>query len=72
MTGTEQSTAEILKNFINGIDQLDHALEDVGDSQLDLARAPGKWTIRQVVHHIADCEEIWKMAIKAALGNPGI
>ena len=71
MTNTKQSTEKILKNYIQGIDQLDQVLGDATDSQLDLARAPGKWTIRQIVHHIADAEDIWKMAIKAALSNPG-
>lgn len=71
MTDTKQSPEEVLKKFMNGIEQLDQALKDVTGSHLDLARAPGKWTIRQIVHHIADSEEVWKMAIKAALGNPG-
>ena len=29
-------------------------LADVGDTQLDTPYRPGGWTIRQVVHHLAD------------------
>lgn len=54
-----------------GKEQLDAVLEGLTESQLDLSRAEGKWTIRQILHHIWDCETIWETIIKAALGNPG-
>lgn len=34
--------------------QLDAALAAMADSQLDTPYRPGGWTVRQVVHHIAD------------------
>jgi len=30
---------------------------------------PGAWTIRQIVHHVAGGDDLWKAAIKAAIGN---
>jgi uncharacterized damage-inducible protein DinB len=33
---------------------LRNAVEALGDAQLDVSYRPGGWTIRQVVHHIAD------------------
>jgi hypothetical protein len=47
------------------------ALAGLAEADLDLARAEGKWTIRQIAHHIADAELLWEVAIKSALGNPG-
>jgi hypothetical protein len=29
----------------------------------------GGWTIRQIVHHIVDGDDIWKMGVKMAMGN---
>ena len=57
--------------FAGGIDQLDEALEGLEEADLDRSRSKGKWTIRQIVHHIAEAEELWNIAIKAALANPG-
>ncbi len=34
--------------------ELDTAIKGLNDSQLDTPYGPGKWTIRQVVHHLAD------------------
>lgn len=57
--------------YDEGVDRLDDILEGLSDSDYDLSRGEGKWTIRQIVHHIVDAEEVWKTCIKAALGNPG-
>jgi hypothetical protein len=60
-----------LSKYIEGIKLLDDVLSGLSASDLDLARESGKWTIREIVHHIVDAEEIWKTCIKGALGNPG-
>jgi len=62
---------KLIAAYAAGTEQLDTALEGLSESQLDLSRAEGKWTIRQIVHHIGDAEEIWGTVIKAALGNSG-
>lgn len=62
------STA-ILAQYADGPAQLEAALIGLTESALDLAQAPDTWTIRQIVHHIADGDDIWKICIKAALGN---
>jgi hypothetical protein len=54
-----------------GPEQLDAVLKGLSESQLDLSRAEGKWTIREIVHHIGDAEDLWETVIKAALGNTG-
>jgi hypothetical protein len=60
-----------LARYAEGVIQLDEVLAGLSESGLDLSRDQGKWTIRQIVHHIVDAEDIWKTCIKAALGNPG-
>lgn len=67
----KQKQEKDIGKYAEGVEQLAAALEGLSESDLDLSRAPGKWTIRQIVHHIADAEDIWKMCIKAALGNSG-
>ena len=44
----------ILTAFAAGPEDLDRALAGLSESDLDLARGPEKWTIRQIVHHIVD------------------
>lgn len=58
-----------LAQYADGPAQLEAALVGLTESDLNLAYAPDTWTIRQIVHHIADGDDIWKICIKAALGN---
>jgi uncharacterized damage-inducible protein DinB len=48
---------------------LEAALVGLTESDLNTAQTTGTWTIRQIVHHIVDGDDIWKTCIKAALGN---
>ncbi|GAB5475270.1 MAG: bacillithiol transferase BstA [Maribacter sp.] len=47
-----------LKEWITALEELPsrltHLVSDLSDSQLDTAYRPEGWTVRQVVHHIAD------------------
>lgn len=36
--------------------RLNEALAGLSENQLDLSRDSGKWSIRQIAHHIVDCE----------------
>lgn len=62
---------KLMPAYETGPEQLDAILEGLSESQLDLSRGQGKWTIREIVHHIWDVEDIWQTVIKAALGNTG-
>jgi hypothetical protein len=42
--------------YKSGYDQVVAALADIGDGELDVREAPGEWSPRQVVHHLADSE----------------
>ena len=67
-TGTQR---EIIARYASGIQAVDDALVGLTEADLDLARAEEKWTIREIVHHIADAEDLWNTACKSALGNCG-
>jgi hypothetical protein len=45
------------------------ALAGLSEADLDLALSEDRWTIRQIVHHITDGDDLWKICIKAALGS---
>ena len=60
-----------IAKYAEGVRELAGVLQGLAEAQLDLCREPGKWSIREIVHHIADAEDIWKTCIKATLGNPG-
>ena len=60
---------EILESFKQGPSILENALAGLSDSELDYSPSNGGWTIRQIVHHIADGDDIWKTGIRIALGN---
>jgi uncharacterized damage-inducible protein DinB len=39
--------------------------------QMDEPTAPGKWSIREVLAHLADCEIVWAFRIRQSLETPG-
>lgn len=51
-------TPELKKQFIGDIEELPNnintAIENLNDEQLDTPYRPGGWTVRQTVHHVAD------------------
>jgi hypothetical protein len=75
MTMSDHTQTAVRNNLIalyaSGPKALDKALNGLAPADLDLARAEGKWTIRQIVHHIVDAEDLLELCIKTALGNPG-
>jgi catechol 2,3-dioxygenase-like lactoylglutathione lyase family enzyme len=50
--------------------ELEALLAPLTTAELDLAQ-PRHWTIRQIVHHIADGDALWSGALKAALAKSG-
>lgn len=60
----------ILTQYAEGPALLKSALAGLTESGLDLSLTADSWSIRQIVHHLTDGDDIWKICIKAALGNP--
>ncbi len=64
-----QEPADLLARYVEGPDWLHMAVAGLSNAQLDSAQKPDTWTIRQIAHHIVDGDDLWKMVLKAALGN---
>ena len=69
MTEPTSNPVTTLAQYANGPTQLEAVLNSLTETELNLATTMDSWTIRQIVHHIVDGDDIWKMGIKAALGN---
>ena len=59
----------LLSRYLEGPDLLEQAVADLDDAHLDARPSQGGWTIRQIVHHVVDGDDLWETCIKAALGN---
>ena len=69
MIKQSDTTQQILAQYADGPALLDSAIAGLSESDLNLALSDASWSIRQIVHHIIDGDDIWKTCIKAALGN---
>lgn len=70
MTTLTKLSEAVLAQYADGPAQLESVLNGLTESDLNLALNNETDSIRQIVHHLADGDEIWKLCIKAALGNP--
>jgi uncharacterized damage-inducible protein DinB len=59
----------VIARYIKGPTLLERALTGLKEADLDTAPSKGCWTIRQIVHHLVDGDDLWKICIKQALGN---
>jgi hypothetical protein len=48
----------LLDRFRGGYSEVERAIAEIGPEPLDRSPAPGEWSPRQVVHHLADSEAI--------------
>ena len=48
--------ATLIAKYKDGYRTVAEALEGATDTELDARPAPGKWTAREIVHHLADSE----------------
>ena len=47
---------ELVNQYKDGYRVVIEALERISDRELDARTAPGKWSAREIVHHLADSE----------------
>ncbi len=59
----------VLNQYADGPALLDSALAGLSETDLDLTLSNDSWSIRQIVHHVVDGDDIWKTCIKIAIGN---
>jgi catechol 2,3-dioxygenase-like lactoylglutathione lyase family enzyme len=70
-TTLEATPEELLALYAQGPDVLERALAGLHEEDLDVAAAPGEWTIRQIVHHVTDSEATVLARTKFGLAEPG-
>ena len=58
-----------ISRYREGPTLLEGVASDLRDADLDAMPSGGGWTIRQIVHHVVDGDDIWKLCIKMAIGN---
>ncbi len=56
--------------YKDGYRVVSEALAGIKDDELDTAPAPGKWTVRQIVHHLADSEMTSAIRLRLLLASP--
>ncbi|WP_051359688.1 YfiT family bacillithiol transferase [Adhaeribacter aquaticus] len=77
-TAPDEITSLELQAYLQDIEllpaQMRQAVENLSDEQLDTPYRPGGWTVRQVVHHVADSHMNSYIRFKLALTeeNPTI
>jgi hypothetical protein len=57
--------------YLRGGDDVEAALAGLAETDLDLTPGPDEWSIRQIVHHLAETDCMFLMALKTALAQPG-
>jgi hypothetical protein len=60
-----------LEKFSRGYGKLSSLVESLSEEDLNSSLNEDSWTIRQIIHHLADGAMIWGMFIRQALGDPG-
>jgi hypothetical protein len=68
-TAGSPDPAEVLARFKGAPSELEALLGDLPASQLQTEAHSGGWTLAQVIHHIADGDDLWKACILAGLGE---
>lgn len=67
----QRSPEETLALYTRGGDDVEAALAGLTEADLDLTRAPEEWSIRQIVHHLAETDSMFLMIFESALAQSG-
>lgn len=70
-TENDLTPEQMLALFRSAPDRLEKAIAGLTEAQLDLVRAPSKWSIRQIVHHIADSAIGTIARLRFGVAEPG-
>ena len=66
---TRDSRSALIEQYRRGHAELLKALESVTAKELDWRRALAEWTIREIVHHLADSEMIAALRLRRLLAE---
>jgi uncharacterized damage-inducible protein DinB len=65
-TGGVSDPAEIIKSTPVKIENL---LQALGPEKLNVQPAPGKWSVREILAHLADCEIVFAFRLRQTLAE---
>lgn len=63
------STARLVKAYVAGPERLRHVVGDLGEEELGAKPIAGKWSIREIVLHVADSELVGAVRFRMLLGT---
>jgi hypothetical protein len=69
LTDTMESLQDQLERFRRGPEVLATVLTGAAGEEVDWPRAPGKWTIRQIMAHLADSELVYAQRLRAVIAE---
>jgi catechol 2,3-dioxygenase-like lactoylglutathione lyase family enzyme len=67
----QHSPEETLATYARGGEEIEAVLTGLTEADLDLTRSPDEWSIRQIVHHLAETDSLFLMTFESALAQPG-
>jgi hypothetical protein len=70
MTQSTENQEQTIARYAAGPSLLESTIQGLDQTQLDLSLSQESWSIREIVHHIADGDTLWKEFILRAAGNP--
>lgn len=60
---------DLLAAYLESTSDIELVLAELSEAQLESREAPGEWTIRQIVHHLADNEVADAMRLRQMLAH---
>lgn len=66
----DKKTVQLVSQLVSTRDETLRYFE-LGEEDLDKHYAPGKWNVRQILHHLADAETVLYDRIRRGIANPG-
>jgi isopentenyldiphosphate isomerase len=66
-----QTRDSLVRRYREGYRQVEEALAGATEAELDARPRPGKWTAREIVHHLADSEMTSAIRLRRLLAEDG-
>jgi DinB superfamily len=66
----KQTRTKLIEQYKDGYRVVAEALAGAPEDELDTSPAPGKWTAREIVHHLADSEMTSAIRLRLLVATP--
>jgi len=66
----KQTRKKLIDQYKDGYRVVAEAIAGAPDEELDSSPAPGKWTAREIVHHLADSEMTSAIRLRLLIASP--